>query len=68
MKEDNYVLPQFGFIKLETVLNIIPVSKSFWYTGVQQGIFPPPIKLGKRSAAYRVEDIRKLIEDLGSQK
>ena len=61
------LLPPIGFIRIRTVLQIIPVSRSAWYLGVQRGQYPKPIKLGPRSAAWRVEDIRALIDKLGGE-
>jgi prophage regulatory protein len=59
------LLPPIGFIRIRTVLQIIPVSRSAWYQGVTDGKFPKPIKLGPRSSAWRVEDIRALIDKFG---
>lgn len=56
------LLPEAGFIRLFTVLQIIPLSKSTWRAGVKSGRFPKPIILGERSIAWRVEDIRRFIE------
>ena len=45
------------------VPGIIPVSKSTWWSGVKSGRYPKPVKsLGQRITAWRVEDIRALIE------
>jgi predicted DNA-binding transcriptional regulator AlpA len=33
---------------------------------VKDGRFPKPVKLGPRITAWRVEDIKELIEKLGS--
>ena len=41
---------------------LIPVRPTAWWVGVRAGRYPKPIKLGKRVAAWRVEDIRALIE------
>ena len=60
------ILPAQGFVRLETVLSLVPVSKSHWYASVAAGIYPKPVKLGPRMAAYRVEDIKALIERLGA--
>ena len=57
--------PVTGFLRLTSVLaprGPIPVSKSTWWAGVKSGRFPKPVKLGPRITAWRVEDIRKLIE------
>jgi prophage regulatory protein len=56
-------LPETGFIRLSTVLTLIPVGKTTWWAGVKSGRFPKPIKLGKRITAWRVDDIRSLIEN-----
>ncbi|MDQ6967457.1 MAG: hypothetical protein Q9M14_02075 [Mariprofundaceae bacterium] len=59
------VIPKDGFMRLAAVLTVIPVSKTAWQDGIRKGIYPAPVKLSARSAAYRVEDIRKLIAELG---
>ena len=56
-------LPQTGFVRLLTILELIPVSKSAWWAGIKEGRFPRGIKLGLRTTAWRAEDIRSLIED-----
>ena len=58
-------LPTTGFVRLPGILapkGPIPVSKSTWWAGVKDGRFPKPIKLGPRITAWRVDDIRALIE------
>ena len=67
------IIPETGFLRLTQIIGnkktnpvippIIPVGKSTWWMGVRTGRFPQPIKLGPRITAWRVEDIRKLIED-----
>jgi predicted DNA-binding transcriptional regulator AlpA len=52
-------------IKLPPVPAIIPVSKSTWWQGIRDGRFPKAIKIGARTTAWRVEDIRALVERLG---
>ena len=58
-------LPLSGFVRLSSILGPqgpIPVGRSTWWAGVKTGRFPPPVKLGPRTTAWKVEDIRKLIE------
>lgn len=56
-------LPETGFVRLRTVLQIIPVSKSTWWQGVKDRRYPQPTRaLGTRITAWKVEDIRDLIE------
>jgi prophage regulatory protein len=57
--------PATGFLRLAAILaprGPIPVSKSTWWAGVKSGRFPKPVKLGPRITAWRIEDIRTLIE------
>jgi predicted DNA-binding transcriptional regulator AlpA len=62
-------LPEDGFLRLHQIIGdkstpaIIPVSRSSWLTGVREGRFPKSIKLGKRTTAWRVRDIRSLIDE-----
>ena len=70
-------LPETGFVRLPQIIGnpktkppippIIPVSRSTWWLGVKTGRYPPPIKLGAgaHASAWRVEDIRNLIKELG---
>jgi predicted DNA-binding transcriptional regulator AlpA len=46
------------------IAGIIPVSKASWYAGITEGRFPKPVKLGKKTAAWRSEDIDALVERL----
>lgn len=56
-------LPETGFLRLPQILELIPISKSTWWLGVQTGRFPKPTKLGRKISAWRVEDIKSLIEN-----
>lgn len=68
-------LPQTGYLRLPHIIGnpkaeppipaIIPVGKSTWWQGIKDGRFPKPVKLGPRTTAWRVEDIRALIENMG---
>jgi prophage regulatory protein len=65
-------LPETGFLRIRQIIGdanaeppipgIIPVGRSTWWSGVRTGRFPQPVKLGPRTTAWRVEDIRALIE------
>ena len=59
-------LPATGFVRLPAILaphGPIPVSKSSWWQGIKDGRYPKPVKLGPRITAWRVEDIRALINE-----
>lgn len=66
-------LPETGYLRLPQIIGdhkdgtpaIIPVSRSTWWTGVKSGRYPAPVKLSPKTTAWRVEDIRSLIERLG---
>ena len=62
------ILKYTALIKLPDVLQLYPVSRSTWYQGIKLGKYPPPIKIGPRSSAWRLSDIYKLIEDVGAEK
>ena len=66
-------LPETGYVRLPQIIGdkkarppippIIPVSKSTWWAGVKSGRYPQPVRtLGARITAWRVEDIRALIQ------
>lgn len=57
-------LPSMGFVRVKQILKVFPVSKTRWWEGVKQGIYPAPVKLSKRTKAWRVDDIKQLIERL----
>ena len=67
----SYPLPETGFMRLRQIIGdpkadppvppLIPVGKSTWWAGVRNGRYPQPIRLGPRTTAWTVEDIRALI-------
>jgi len=59
-------LPAEGFVRLPTVLQVIPLGRTSWWNGVKSGRYPPAHKIGARATGWKVEDIRALIERLGS--
>ncbi len=70
-------LPETGFVRLNQIIGnkkstppipaLIPIGKSQWWEGVKSGRYPKSVKLGPRTTAWRVEDIRALIESLSGQ-
>jgi predicted DNA-binding transcriptional regulator AlpA len=70
----SHYLPKTGFVRLPQIVGrkptdndpgipaLYPVSASTWWAGIRSGRFPKPVKLGPRITAWRVEDIRALIE------
>lgn len=64
-KERNLNLPAEGFCRLPQVLHAVGISKTTWWGGIKSGRFPKPAKLGGASV-WKVEDIRRLINAIGS--
>ena len=71
-------LPETGYVRLPQIIGdknaeppipaVIPVSKSTWWDGVRTGRYPAPVRtLGRRITAWRVEDIRALINALANE-
>lgn len=65
-------LPEFGYLRLPQILGnpkakppvpaVIPVSKSTWWAGIKDGRYPPGVKISRRCTAWKVADIRALVE------
>lgn len=70
-------IPETGFLRLTQIIGdrkasppippLIPVSASSWWNGVKAGVYPQGVKLGPRTTAWRVEDIRALIKSFESK-
>ena len=58
------ILPEVGFVRLPTILQLIPVSKSTWWAKVKKGAYPQPVKLGGNITAWRAQDIHQLIDTI----
>jgi prophage regulatory protein len=62
-------LPQTGFLRLKQIIGdkktntpaLIPISRSAWWLGIRNEIYPAGVKLGPRTTAWSVEAIRALI-------
>lgn len=77
MRTTAATLPSEGFIALRAIIGnaraeppippILPVSRSTWLAGVRSGRYPKPVKLAARRVAWRVEDIRSLLERLANE-
>lgn len=67
---DTKTILETGFLRVSQIVGnskrgipaIIPISRTSWWKGVKSGRFPKPIQLGPKTVVWRVEDIRKLIE------
>jgi prophage regulatory protein len=67
-------LPEAGYLRIWQIVGkpatettpaipaIYPVSMSTWWAGCRSGKYPKSVKISERITAWRVEDIRALIE------
>jgi prophage regulatory protein len=39
-------------LRLPEVLTILPISRTTFYEGIRLGIYPKPVRLGKRTVAW----------------
>lgn len=68
-------LPPTGFLRLCQIVGdqkkgipaIIPVAKSTWWAGVKTGRYPAPVKLSERCTAWRIEEIRALLDSMATE-
>lgn len=67
MQNQNLV-PEIRLLRIKQILEILPIGKSTWWQGVKDGRFPKPVKLGERTTAWKVEDIKALIESYSDSK
>lgn len=72
MSKPSHHLPETGFLRIWQIIGnkktntpaLIPIGRTSFLNGVKSGRYPKPIKLGERTTAWRVEDIRELIYSL----
>jgi prophage regulatory protein len=62
---DALQLPATGFLRQRQVLTFVPISKSTLWRRVQEQAFPAPVKLSSHVTAWRVEDVRRWIQEQG---
>ncbi len=51
-------------LRLPDVLRRLPISRTTLYDGIKLGLYPAPVKLGKRTVAWRECDIEEAIRKL----
>lgn len=57
-------LPETGFVRLPTILAVLPISRTAFLDGVRTGKYPKPIKPTPRTSLWAVEGIRELLANL----
>ena len=76
MSTTTHQLPEAGFLRLWHIIcdpkaeppipAVIPIGRTTFLNGVKSGKYPKPVKLGERTTAWKVEDIRNLINSMGA--
>jgi prophage regulatory protein len=51
-----------GLLRLRQVLTLVPISASSWWSGVRNGKYPKPLKLGPKTTCWRASDVLALID------
>lgn len=71
--DNRHTLPEIGFLRIWQIIGnkktntpaLIPISRTTFLNGVKSGKYPKSVKLGERTTAWKVEDIKLLINELG---
>ena len=68
-EDANYRLPDEGYLRLWQIIGgkgfpaILPISKSSWFAGIREGIYPAPTRFGKRMSLWKKSEIDRLINN-----
>lgn len=65
--------PATGFVRLPQIIGdrkngipgVLPIGRTSFLDGVKSGKYPKPVRIAKRTVAWRVEDILALLESFG---
>jgi prophage regulatory protein len=57
--------PVDALVRIEKIVGpngILPISRSAFYQGIKDGIYPKPVRLGKRTSAWRLSELLAVIK------
>ncbi len=57
-----------GFVRLDHVLEVYPVSRRTWYRGIAAGRYPQPVELSPNVKGWLVDDILELLSSVIEQR
>jgi len=57
-----------ALLTLDRVLEVIPISRELWWSGVKSGRFPAPIRLSPRKPVWRTSEIGLLVSGLRGER
>jgi len=61
---DEIYLQEKRYLRLKSVLELIPISRSTWYKWIQLGIAPKPTHISLRIAAWKHKEIDDLLDQM----
>jgi prophage regulatory protein len=57
--------PSDALVRISQIIGprgLIPVSRSAFYQGIRDGIYPKPVRLGKRTSAWRMSELMQVVQ------
>ncbi|MFK4616743.1 helix-turn-helix transcriptional regulator [Bradyrhizobium diazoefficiens] len=63
--KDMHEKPSDALVRIEKIVGpngLIPVSRSSFYQGIRDGIYPKAVRLGKRTSVWRMSELLRVIE------
>jgi len=52
-------------LRIREVLQRLPISRTSLYDGIKVGLYPAPVRIGKRTVAWRESEIDRMIKGFG---
>lgn len=62
--EEGAVKRELRFLREKQALEMIPLSHSRWWEGVQSGEFPQPVKLTASTTVWLYHEIQEFMQNL----
>jgi predicted DNA-binding transcriptional regulator AlpA len=63
--KDMHEKPNDALVRIGRIVGpngLIPVSRSSFYQGIRDGIYPKAVRLGKRTSAWRMSELMRVIQ------
>jgi len=57
-------LKDYGYLRVNDILKLVPVSRSTWYEWVRRGIAPKSISVSMNISAWKYREIKKLLVEI----
>lgn len=64
MSPTPHIPPPERLLRIHDVLLRLPISRTSLYDGINIGLYPAPVRVGKRTVAWRESEINELINNL----